>query len=152
MIKIRSTQKLATSDKYGLCDIVRQMLSYSEDLVTGKVTIIIKDQLVLEEAKQRVEMQLVDEVETEVTVDFVERMIVEDRIAKAFVFPNATIDSLFSLIGSDILKAENYTTQQNATKTTILIAQTISASANGWQGMNSWEEDTEHEIVTKFTL
>lgn len=139
MIKIRSTQKLATSTIEGLCDVSRQMISYNEDLEKGMVTIIVKDQLFQEK---------------EIDVDgdlIIERKIIEDRIAKPFKYKSEVIDFMFSNYGQTISKTKSYTEQQNVNKSTILLAQTISASERGWLGMNEWINDTEHNIVNKFS-
>jgi hypothetical protein len=153
MIKIRSTEKLATSNTQGNCDITRQMLSYKEDLTIGKVTIVIEDNLIQEKEVTKTVKEIVDDVETDVEVTVNERVVIEKRQPRAFIYPSAFIDAIFSQIGTTISKTKSYSEQSNANKITILIAQTVSASddGSGWHNMTNWIPDKEHELVDKFT-
>lgn len=152
MIKIRSTEKLATSATKGLCDVARQMLSYNEDLVTDQITIVIKDELFQEQnASKTIESYDDDGNIVESQVDIVERLIIESKQPKAFHYNKKFIDGVFSALGTTISKTKSYTDQQNVNKLSILIAQTVSASNTGWYGMINWMPDTEHELVNTFS-
>ena len=136
-VKIRSTETLAVSAKYGLCDVTRQMISYSEDIRTGYIKVVVQDELIQE--------QIVDDTITE-------RKIVFKSGPIPYLFSSSEIDTYYSVIGSDILTSGSYTAQSNVNKEAILIGQTISASPTGWYGMTIWiKDDSDHEIVTEFS-
>lgn len=154
MIKIRSTQKQASSNTKGLCDLTREMKSYHEDLSSGKITIIVADELFKEKEVTKIIKEIDNEGnEVEKEVIIVERLIIEKRQPIPFIFSTSFIDTVFLSTGITISKTKSYTAQQNELKTIILIAQTKTAGENntGWQGMNDWVKDTPHEIVTEFT-
>lgn len=153
MIKIRSTEKLAISNKNGLCDITRHLVSYKEDLVNNKVTVIIKDELIQEQEAIKEVTVIVDGSEVTENVTITERVIIGELKTQAFVYTTDFIDSVFSTIGVDILKTSSYTNQSNQNKIIILIAQTVSASTDGtgWYNMTNWIPDTEHELVANFS-
>lgn len=149
MIKIKSTEKLATSNTKGLCDVTREMVSYKEDLKTGRVTIVVVDKLIQEKNSTRTVTQQIDGNDVDVEINVIERVVIETRQPIPFTFDSNTIDAMFSSLGTTISKTKSYTEQQNTNKTTILIAQTV--QGNGWQGMTNWIADTEHLLVSEFS-
>lgn len=136
MIKIRSTEKLATSNSQGLCDIVRTLSKFTFDLEKNQIGTIVTDQLFQE---QEVEID-------EVTV--VERRIIESRQGKAYLFNIEDIDNFYQIIGSSITKTKGFSTGLKENLVSVLIAQTAEASR---QTMSNWIPDTEHILVKEFT-
>lgn len=148
MLKIRSTEKLATSNSQGFCDMSREMLSYNENIRKGITTIVIEETLFQEKNSVRTITEVENDVEVEKEIEIVERLIVENRIAKAYTYKASEIDSFYSAYGSTISKIESFSQQQDLNKQTILLLHTSEANR---QGMSNWVADTEHVIVLKFT-
>lgn len=136
MIKIRSTEKLATSNSKGLCDVVRTLSQFTFDLEKNVVKTIVTDQLFQEQ-----------DIETDGEI-VTERIIVEQRQGVAYEFPITAIDQLFQAVGTSITKTKGFSTGLFENLTTVLNYQTKEATR---QTMTEWIADTEHVIVTKFT-
>lgn len=137
MIKIRSTQKLATSNSNGLCDVVRTLSKFSFDLEKQQVSTIVTDQLFQEQ---------------EIEVDgetIIERIIIEERQGKAYLFKVEDIDNFYQIIGTSITKTIGFSSGLSKNLTDVLIAQTVGAKR---QTMTNWIPDTDHVIVSQFTV
>ena len=128
MIKIRSTEKLATSNSNGLCDIERTMLSFKFDLEKGLITTIIEDKLF-----QEVDSQYEDDEGN--LVNYKKRNVIEIKKPAAYNFSINEIDYFYSIIGSDITKEVGFTNGLNKNLESVLIAQTIEAERHT---MKNW--------------
>lgn len=148
MLKIRSTQKLASSHTKGLCDIERIITDYRElyDEVTG----IKKGIFVTIQSKhfQEQTIQVLDENEN--TVDVVERKyITSNQHIETWTFIPEEIEGFKTLLASE-LEGKNEEEQ----KLIVFIEQTKTAGSEGkgWNGMDNWIPDTdEHIIVEEFS-
>ena len=124
------------------------MLTYKEDIRKGTITTVVNDQLFQEKEVQKTITVIENEEEVEQEITVTERVIIEDRIAKAFTCKASKIDSLFSEHGGSILTTNDYTDQHDTNKLNILMLQTSLAN---WQQMDEWIVDTEHELVKQFS-
>ncbi|AUS06492.1 hypothetical protein [Pseudotamlana carrageenivorans] len=144
MIKIRSTEKLATSNSDGLCDVQRTLSSFTFDLDKQVVKTIVTDVLFQEQTIEQI--QEIDGEEQPVNI--VERRIVEQRQGVAYQFSVAEIDAFYQNIGSDITKEIGFSTGLKDNLTSVLIAETTSYQR---QTMANWVPDTPHVLVNEFT-
>lgn len=136
MIAIRSTQKLATSNSNGLCDVARHLSKFQFDLENNKVTTNVQDFLFQEQEIQKD------------GVTITERKIIETRIGKSFNYSFNEIDGFFQMVGSNITKESGFVPGLINNLSTVLIAET---SLFKRQTMTEWILDTDHVIVSKFT-
>ncbi|AUS04474.1 hypothetical protein [Pseudotamlana carrageenivorans] len=136
MIKIRSTQKLATSNSKGLCDVQRTLSNFTFDLEKRVIRTIVTDVLFQEQ-----EIEIDEETITE-------RLIIETRQGEAYEYTIKEIDDFYALIGTDITKEEGFSVGLLSNLTSVLIAETSSYER---QTMSNWIPDTEHVLVHEFT-
>ena len=151
MIKIRSTQKLATSNSDGLCDMQRTLSNFRVDIEKQTVSTIVQDKL-FQEQDFTVDITETDSegVETTTPVTTTERKYVNTKQATAYSYSFAEIDGFYDQLGSDITKATGFTTGILENLVTVLIAQT---SFYERQTMSNWILDnSEHVEVRQFTV
>tara|TARA_R110000772_G_scaffold16390_3_gene46610 strand:- start:98 stop:544 length:447 start_codon:yes stop_codon:yes gene_type:complete len=141
MIKIRSTEKLATSNSNGLCDVLRELSSFSFDLKKNVVKTIVRDCLFKEQEVPFVDDQGDDQVYTE-------RIILEVRKEALFSYKIEEIDSFFQAVGTDITMLSGFSTGLQDNLGVVLSMQTTLAER---QTMTNWIVDTPHILVKEFS-
>ena len=150
MIKIRSTETLATSNSYGLCDVLRQMLSFRFYPLDNTFTTIVQDTL-FQEQEATINQDVLDEngdITGSEEVNIIERMIIEKKQAKAYTYNMSLIDGFHSELGTSITKTDGFSKGLTENLKLVLIAETVKYTR---QGMSNWVDDTEHVVVNKFS-
>lgn len=156
MQTIRSTEKLASTNTHGLCDVKRTIVSNTDirDRVTG-----VKTHVKLIILSRKFQEQAI-EIEEEIEGEIVKKQITERKYItghntvekdheNAWTFKVEEIDYFKTLLAQQ-LEGKSDEEQQLI----IFIAQTQTAGENGkgWQGMQNWVPDTsEYVIVNEFT-
>ncbi len=146
MIKIRSTEKLATSNSDGLCDMLREMSSFNFNIETLTFTTIVKDSLFQE---KEIETQVTDDEGNTIDKTIVERKVIEERQAIAYKYTVDSIEEFYQLLGQTISKSTGFSNGLIANLTVVLIAQTGQYKR---QTMTNWIVDTDHTIVKEFSV
>lgn len=150
-LKIRSTEKLASSNTQGLCDVERVIKRYSDNydnngLKIGTI-IIIKSRMFQE---KEVVTKEVDDDGNEVDVKTIERRYINGNDhERAWEFTTQQIDAFREQL-KDQLKGKN----ENEQRLIVFIAQTQVAGDNGkgWQGMSIWTPDVQpYKTVSTFS-
>lgn len=156
MLKIRSTEKLATSNTDGKCDIERTILSYTDDYDNNgqKVStrILIKSLLF----QERTVEETITTGQTETSSGTTETITVTERryvpmnnhSVREWAFTTEEINDIRTALGSQL---DGKTEEEQ--RLIAFIAQTEQAGndGNGWQGMNIWIPDTEeYRVVNTF--
>jgi hypothetical protein len=136
MIAIKSTQKLASSKKEGLCDVRRQFHKLIFD-TKGNLVLPIQD------------VYFQEQVNNGVT----ERKIVEVHKYQDFKYPKANINAWFTANGVDITTSDEFFAKLEENSLAIFIDQTVAVN---WEGMNVWViddfvEDENNVIVSEFS-
>ena len=159
MLKIRSTEKLASSNHNGLCDVQRIITSYRDNYRDGVKTsteVTIRSRFFKE---QEVELAVKDnsgsltydgngDVITELVKE--RRYLIEESHQGTWRFSNSEIEQMEQLL-ADQLEGKS----EDEKRLIAFIAQTKTASedsSTGWQGMDLWIPDTENYVeVNKFS-
>ena len=81
-------------------------------------------------------------------INVVERLIIEKKKSKAYVYKINEIDEFYQSIGSSITKTKGFSTGLLDNLTKVLIVQTSNFER---QTMKNWIADTPHQIVHEFT-
>lgn len=156
MQTIRSTEKLASTNTHGLCDVKRTIVSNTDirDRDTGEKTHV--KLIILSRKFQEQTIEVDEEVNGEIIKkEITERLYitgdntVEKNHEHAWTFKAEEIEYFKTLLAEQ-LKGKNDEQQ----KLIIFIAQTQTAGEDGkgWQGMQNWIPDTsDFVVVSKFT-
>lgn len=159
MLKIRSTEKLASSNHNGLCDVQRIITSYRDNYKNGVKTstevsirsIFFQEQEVELAVKDNSGSLTYDESGNVITELVKERKyFIEESHQGIWRFTNAEMEQMEQLL-ADQLEGKS----EDEKRLIAFIAQTKTASLDGtkgWQGMDIWIPDTEDYVeVNKFS-
>lgn len=150
--KIRSTEKLASSNTHGKCDVMRVMLESkikrTNEGIKREIGAIIKSRHFLEQDLE-VETTDVDGVTTTETIT--ERMYVKGNDHEAYWGFSVEKEAFYREQLASIMDGKTEEEKQFI----MFVAQTQTAGfdGGGWQGMLNWIPDTEeHTVVEQFTV
>jgi len=150
-LKIRSTEKLASSNTQGLCDVERTIKSFSDEYNNKgekvNTIVVIESRMFQEKTIQ----QTINEGELdEEIINVVERKYIpgNDHI-HPWKFSAEEIIQMETAM-AELLTGLNE--EEKRLSVFIQLTKTAGEYGNGWQGMSNWIPESEnYTIVTQFT-